>query len=66
MPIGCVLWDPAYHPGRVIRRDHEFDETYRSVDSGGLNVAITMPHCVDPAGALVRTARSLGMRLGDA
>lgn len=46
-------------------------------DCGGLNaviravalraapVAIAMPHCVDPDGALVRTARGLGICLGD-
>jgi phosphofructokinase-like protein len=31
-----------------------------------LAVAIAMPHCVDPDGALVRTARGLGICLGDA
>ena len=30
-----------------------------------LAVAIAMPHCVDPDGALVRTARGLGICLGD-
>ena len=30
-----------------------------------LSVAIAMPHCVDPDGALVRTARGLGICLGD-
>jgi hypothetical protein len=33
--------------------------------SGGLNVAIAMPHCVDPDGALVRTAHGLAICLGD-
>ena len=31
-----------------------------------LAVAIAMPACVDPDGALVRTARGLGICLGDA
>jgi 6-phosphofructokinase 1 len=30
-----------------------------------LAVAIAMPHCVDPDGTLVRTARGLGICLGD-
>ena len=30
-----------------------------------LAVAIAMPHCVDPDGALVRTASGLGICLGD-
>jgi hypothetical protein len=30
-----------------------------------LAVAIAAPHCVDPDGALLRTARGLGICLGD-
>jgi len=38
----------------------------RRVADAPLAVAIAMPHCVDPDGALVRTARGLGICLGDA
>jgi 6-phosphofructokinase 1 len=37
----------------------------RRVTDVPLAVAIAMPHCVDPDGALVRTARGLGICLGD-
>ena len=37
----------------------------RRVADVPLAVAITMPHCIDPDGALVRTVRGLGICLGD-